>query len=145
MLHCHAKRKLSSPICKELEKGQKSQRSENIFLAGRWDGLDRFDRVRAVSAAAIWILYSGDKTSDEIRERLEGAALRVWPKAESWARQELWGTSLADDSAVVSDVWEESLQSVSRSLQRKTRLRPIRDLDSYLFGTFCHRLRRRIS
>lgn len=97
------------------------------------------------SAAAIWILRAGSKTSDELRERLEGAALRVWPKAEGWARQELWGTSLADDSAVISDVWEESLQSVLRSLQRKTPLRPIRDLDSYLFGTFCHRLRRRIT
>jgi DNA-directed RNA polymerase specialized sigma24 family protein len=99
----------------------------------------------AKSAAAIWILRTRSNASDEIRERLEGAALRVSPKAEAWARQELCGTRFADDSALISDVWEKSLQSVLRTLERKTRFRPIRDLDSYVFGIFCHRLRQRIA
>jgi DNA-directed RNA polymerase specialized sigma24 family protein len=99
----------------------------------------------AKSAAAIWILRARSNASDEIRERLEGAALRVSPKAEAWARQELRGTRFADDSALISDVWEKSLQSVLKTLERKTRFRPIRDLDSYVFGIFCHRLRQRIA
>jgi DNA-directed RNA polymerase specialized sigma24 family protein len=99
----------------------------------------------AKSAAAVWILRTGSNASDEIRERLEEVALRVFPRAEAWSRQELAGSSLADDSAVIWDVWEESLQSVLKTLQRKMRLRPISDLDSYLLGVFCHRLRRRLS
>lgn len=99
----------------------------------------------AKSTAAVWILRTGSDASNEIRERLEAVALRVFPRAEAWSRQELNGSPFADDSSVIWDAWEESLQSVLRTLQRKMRLRPIADLDSYVYGVFCHRLRRRIN
>lgn len=98
----------------------------------------------AKSASAVWILRSRGDTSDEIRGRLEAVALRLWPKAEAWAQRQMRESSVAEDSAVIWDVWEESLQSVLRTLERKTRLRPVRDLDSYVFGIFCHRMRQRI-
>jgi DNA-directed RNA polymerase specialized sigma24 family protein len=114
----------------------RGKKPEGTFLMGDEE---------AKSAAAIWILRTGSNTSDEIRERLEEAALRVSPKAEAWAAQELRGTRFADDSALISDTWEKTLQSVLKTLERKIRFRPIRDLDSYLFGVFCHRLRQRIA
>jgi hypothetical protein len=51
-------------------------------------------------------------------------------------------SSLANDSSVISEIWEASLQSALRSLKRAVRLRPVRDLDAYVFGLFQHRLKK---
>ena len=97
------------------------------------------------SAAAIWILRRKEKGSDDTRDSLMRAATRVWPKAEAHARKEMQNSSLADDSSVVSEIWEASLQSAFRSLTRAVRLRPVRDLDAYVFGIFRHRLKKRLA
>lgn len=99
----------------------------------------------ARSAAAIWILRGKEEVPDETRDRLMAAAARVWPKAEARARFEMRNSSLANDSSVISEIWEDSLQSALKSLKRPVRLRPVRDLDAYVFGIFQHRLRKRLA
>lgn len=101
------------------------------------------DDVR--SAAAIWLLRGKEEGPDETRDRLIATARRVWPKADAHARLEMRNSSLANDSSVVSEIWEASLQSALRSLRRPVRLRPVRDLDAYVFGIFQHRLRKRLA
>jgi DNA-directed RNA polymerase specialized sigma24 family protein len=96
-------------------------------------------------AAATWILGSHQERHDEARDKLMSAASRVWPKAEAFARLEMQDSSLAGDSSIVWDIWEASLQSVLKTLNRTMRVRPVEDLDAYLFGVFCHRLRRRLA
>jgi len=66
---------------------------------------------------------------------------RVWPKVETFARRELSGTSLAGETSLVWNIWEQTLLSLSNTLRSRLRLRLSRDLDSYLFGAFAHRLR----
>jgi hypothetical protein len=62
-------------------------------------------------------------------------------KVETFARRELSGSSLAGETSLVWDVWEQTLQSLSNTVRRRLRLRVIRDLDSYIFSAFAHRLR----
>jgi len=93
-------------------------------------------------SAAAWIVASGKKDPDETEQKLMAAALRVWPRAEAYARRELNDSGLGDETGLLRDVWEQTLQSVSKTLRRTFRLRPIRDLDSYVFGAFAHRLKR---
>jgi DNA-directed RNA polymerase specialized sigma24 family protein len=96
------------------------------------------------SAAAIWILRGKEEGPDETRDSLMAAATRVWPKAEAHARLEMQSSSLVDDSSVVSEIWEASLQSALKSLKDPVRLRPVHDLDAYVFGIFRHRLKKRL-
>jgi DNA-directed RNA polymerase specialized sigma24 family protein len=94
-------------------------------------------------AAAAWVLLSGKKDNlDETDQALQAVALRVWPRAEAYAKRELSAQGLADEMGLARDAWEHTLQSVSRTLHRTFRLRPILDLDSYVFGAFAHRLKR---
>ena len=93
-------------------------------------------------SAAAWIVVSGKKDPDETEQKLMAAALRVWPRAEAYARRELNDSGLGDETGLLRDVWEQTLQSVSKTLRRTFRFRPIRDLDSYVFGAFAHRLKR---
>ena len=97
------------------------------------------------NAAAAWILWrTGDKRNDTIEE-LEAAALRVWPQAQTYAKRELRGSHLPDDESVTWDVWERSLESARKSLKGRSRLRPVRNLDAYILGIFCHRLKKRLA
>ena len=89
----------------------------------------------------VWILDRGEAVPDDHDMRLRAAALRVWPKVETFARRELSGTSLAGETSLVWNIWEQTLLSLSNTLRKRLRLRLIRDLDSYLFGAFAHRLR----
>jgi len=93
-------------------------------------------------AAAAWIIVSGKKELDKNEQALMTAALRVWPRAEAYARRELHARGLGDETNIVRDVWEKTLQSVLTTLRRPFRLRRIQDLDSYVFGAFAHRLKR---
>jgi hypothetical protein len=92
------------------------------------------------SEAAVWIIDRGKKEADKIQKDLKAAALRVWPRAKAYGRRELHGTGLAQETGMISNAWEDALQSVEATL-RKFRLGWIRNLDSYIFGTFAHRLR----
>ena len=100
------------------------------------------DAKRDRDAAAAWVILSGKKDPDKAEQELMAAALRVWPRAEAYARRELHAKGLGDETGLVSDVWEQTLQSVSKTLHRTFRLRPILDLDSYIIGAFAHRLKR---
>ena len=94
-------------------------------------------------AAAAWVLLSGKKDNlDETDQALQAVALRVWPRAEAYARRELNAHGLGDETGLARDAWEQTLQSVSKTLHRTFRLRPIIDLDSYIFGAFAHRMKR---
>lgn len=96
-------------------------------------------------AAAAWIIASGRKELDKNEQALTTAALRVWPRAEAYAKRELYARGLGDETNIVRDVWEQTLQSVLKTLRRPFRLRRIQDLDSYVFGAFAHRLKRILS
>jgi DNA-directed RNA polymerase specialized sigma24 family protein len=89
----------------------------------------------------VWILDRGEAAPDDCDLRLRAAAVRVWPKVEAFARRELSDSSLAGETSLVWDVWEQTLQSLSNTLRKRLRLKLIRDLDSYVFGAFAHRLR----
>src|SRR5215470_14243957 len=89
----------------------------------------------------VWILDRNEAVPDDHDIRLRAAAVRVWPRVKALARRELSGTSLAGDVSVVWEIWEQTLESLSNTLRRRLRLRLIRDLDSYVFGAFAHRLR----
>ena len=89
----------------------------------------------------VWILDRGEAVPDDHDMRLRAAAVRVWPNVEAFAKRELSGSSLAGETSLVWDIWEQTLQSLSHTLRRRLRLRLIRDLDSYIFGAFAHRLR----
>jgi len=93
-------------------------------------------------SAAAWIVISGKKDPDETEQKLMAAALRVWPRAEAYARRELNDSGLGDETGLACDVWEQTLQSVLKTLHRTFRLTRIRDLDTYVFGAFAHRLKR---
>jgi DNA-directed RNA polymerase specialized sigma24 family protein len=94
------------------------------------------------SQAAVWIIAGREKDADKAQKNLMAAALRVWPRAEVYARRELYDSGLAEETSIILAAWEDALQSVQRSLQGKFRLRRIRNLDSYVFGAFAHRLKR---
>ena len=89
----------------------------------------------------VWILDRGEAVPDDHDMRLRAAAVRVWPNVEAFAKRELSGSSLAGETSLVWDIWEQTLQSLSHTLRRRLRLKLIRDLDSYIFGAFAHRLR----
>ena len=93
-------------------------------------------------SAAAWIVVSGKKDPDKTEQELMAAALRVWPRAEAYARRELNDSGLGDETGLARDVWEQTLQSVLKTLHRTFRLGQIRDLDTYVFGAFAHRLKR---
>ena len=91
--------------------------------------------------AAIWIIASG-REPDETEKALTAAALRLWPRAQAYARRALRDTSVAEESSIISTAWESALQSVLKSLRRRLQTGPVRDLDSYVFGAFMRRLKK---
>ena len=97
------------------------------------------------SEAAIWIIAGREGHPDKVEKDLRAAAMRVWPRAEAYARRELYDSGLGEETSVISGAWEDALQSVQRSLRRRLRLRPVRNLDSYIFGAFAHRLKQVLS
>jgi DNA-directed RNA polymerase specialized sigma24 family protein len=95
----------------------------------------------AKNAAAVWILDRAEAQGRPITEELRSAALRIWPQALAYAKRELQGSPLADDESAIWEVWESTLQAAVATLEKGFRLRPIRDLDAWLFGIFRRRLR----
>ena len=100
------------------------------------------DAKRERDAAAAWVILSGKREPDQGEEALRATALRVWPRAEAYARRELSTKGLGDETGLARDVWEQTLQSVSKTLHRTFPQGEIRDLDVYVFGAFAHRLKR---
>ena len=71
------------------------------------------------SEAAIWIIAGREKQPDKVEKNLKAAAMRVWPRAEAYARRELYDSGLGEETSVISGAWEDALQSVQRSLRRR--------------------------
>src|ERR1700686_1717311 len=91
-----------------------------------------------------WVLSGVSPRSDSAAEsELLKAARSAWPKALVHVRQVQSQNPFDDDGILVAEVWESVLQYVSRTLTRTNGMRgEIEDLETYLLGSFYHRLRR---
>ena len=70
-------------------------------------------------------------------------ASRLWPRVQAYARKELANKNPDENAALAAEVWENVLQSVSKTLRRRGRKASgIVDLEAYLFGAFLHRFNR---
>src|ERR1035438_6553159 len=75
--------------------------------------------------------------------KLITVAKRLWPRVQAHARKELPKWNPDDSLALATEIWEDVLVSVSKTLQRQNRsTSEIADLDAYLFGVFLHRFNR---
>ena len=73
-------------------------------------------------------------------ERLLDAARVAWPRVLSYARL----ADVADYECLATEVWEELLRSVLRTLRRFGHLHHVADLEAYLIGAFRHRFHREL-
>ena len=94
-----------------------------------------------------WILSnSSSKTKGQslrCDDDLIAVASRLWPRVQAHARKELANKNPDESSALAAEVWESVLQSVSKTLRRRTgKATGIVDLEAYLFGAFHHRFNR---
>lgn len=74
-------------------------------------------------------------------EQLLDAARIAWPNALSYARQ----TNAPDCDSIATEVWEELLRSVLRTMRRIGNLHHVSNLESYLIGAFHHRFQRALA
>lgn len=90
-----------------------------------------------------WILLGVEPRSDSTTEsELVKAARSAWPKALAHVRREQ-PHDRHDDAVLATEVWEDVLQSVSKTLGRMNGRRgAITDMEAYLLGTFYHRFNR---
>src|SRR5262249_36765265 len=126
-LACQQKRSIPRPwlatsvhfcvLTAETKKWQAFGNSK-IHLKGR----PAMARHEFQSEAAVWIIAGREREPDEVQKELVAVALRVWPRAEAYARRELHERGLADETTIILQAWEDALQSVQRSLRRKFRL-----------------------
>jgi DNA-directed RNA polymerase specialized sigma24 family protein len=73
-------------------------------------------------------------------ERLLDAARNAWPIVLSYARS----ASATDYEYLATEVWEELLRSVLRTMRRLGHLHHVTDLEAYLIGAFRHRFHREL-
>jgi len=99
---------------------------------------------------AEWVLFAGKQDSDRpplpVDEELVAAARKAWPHVLAHVRGRLRDKALGRErTALAAEIWERVLVSVDKTRRRNRDLRsPIRDLESYLIGTFHHRLNREL-
>ena len=94
-----------------------------------------------------WVLSnSSSKTKEQSLhsdDELIAVASRLWPRVQAHARKELANKNPDESAALAAEVWESVLQSVSKTLRRRTgKATGIVDLEAYLFGAFHHRFNR---
>jgi RNA polymerase sigma factor (sigma-70 family) len=76
-------------------------------------------------------------------DELITVASRLWPRVQAHARREFANKNSDDTVALAAEVWESVLQSVSKTLQRRSgQGSGIVDFEAYLFGAFHHRFNR---
>ena len=88
-----------------------------------------------------WVIAGPDdeaRNRSKSHERLLDAARIAWPNALSYARS----TDAPDCEYLATEVWEELLRSVLRTMRRLGNLRHVSNLESYLIGAFRHRFQR---
>jgi DNA-directed RNA polymerase specialized sigma24 family protein len=107
----------------------------------REKGAAKMSNDQGAENPEVWILDRGSGAQAEPEAELRAAAIRVWPRADAFAKKESAGSSLAGERSLILDVWEETLQSVSKRLRRRRFFKPLTDIDSYLFVAFAHKLK----
>ena len=98
-------------------------------------------------AGPEWIISSClSKASSDTnsQEELLLSARRVWPYVHAHARREFGDRGNDPENVTLAtEVWEEVLQSIARSLNSfRTSCTEIANMDSYLIGAFWHRFNR---
>jgi DNA-directed RNA polymerase specialized sigma24 family protein len=73
-------------------------------------------------------------------ERLLDAARNAWPSALSYALKE----DVPDRVCLATEIWEELLRSVLRTMRRLGDLHHVTNMESYLLGGFRHRFQREL-
>lgn len=100
---------------------------------------------------AEWVLFARkpDRAGPPlpVDEELLAAARKAWPHVLAHVRLRLLGKeSSRERKALAAEIWDRVLLSVDKTRRRNRDLRsPIRDLESYLIGTFHHRLNRELT
>lgn len=88
-----------------------------------------------------WVIAGPDDEAgnrSKSHERLLDAARSAWPNALSYARL----ADVPDSECLATEVWEELLRSVLRTMRRIGNLHHVTNLESYLIGAFRHRFQR---
>jgi DNA-directed RNA polymerase specialized sigma24 family protein len=88
-----------------------------------------------------WVIGGPDDEAgnrSKSHERLLDAARSAWPNVLSYARL----TDVPDCEYLATEVWEELLRSVLRTMRRLGNLHHVTNLESYLIGAFRHRFQR---
>ncbi len=88
-----------------------------------------------------WVIAGPDDEAgnrSKSHERLLDAARSAWPNALSYARL----ADVPDSECLATEVCEELLRSVLRTMRRIGNLHHVTNLESYLIGAFRHRFQR---
>jgi DNA-directed RNA polymerase specialized sigma24 family protein len=88
-----------------------------------------------------WVIAGPDDEAgnrSKSHERLLEAARTAWPAVLSYARL----ADVPDCECLATEVWEELLRSVVRTMCRLGNLHHVTNLESYLNGAFRHRFQR---
>jgi DNA-directed RNA polymerase specialized sigma24 family protein len=96
-----------------------------------------------------WAIFTSrrDKTGNSLPlpDELLAAARAAWPEILAQVRRERIDRPGTDKTSLAADIWEQVLQSVSKTLLRKRAARSrITNLQSYLIGAFRHRFNREL-
>ena len=94
-----------------------------------------------------WVLSSFTSNDPDTRYELDrlvaAARTPLAAKSKAHAMREQTHKGSDDAIATATDVWEDVLQSVAKTLLRLNgKASTVRDLDAYLFGVFHHRFNR---
>jgi len=85
-------------------------------------------------------IWPRDKSGNAIEQDLVDAAERNWARIEAYAKRH------EQDSARTANLLEATLLALSRAWKTNGRLmRPIRNLDNYLYSAFIRRLNRQLA
>jgi DNA-directed RNA polymerase specialized sigma24 family protein len=99
--------------------------------------------LQSPSLGPEWVITGPDdeaRKRSKSHERLLDAARVAWPRVLSYARL----TDVADNESLATEVWEELLRSVLRTMRRLGNLHHVTDLEAYLIGAFRHRFHREL-
>ena len=93
-----------------------------------------------------WVLSTFASDNPEIQNEISHltmTARHLWPRVRAHAVSEQRQKHPDEAIAMVTDVWEDVLHSVAKTILRANGRGPqVRDLDAYLFGAFHHRFNR---
>jgi DNA-directed RNA polymerase specialized sigma24 family protein len=90
-----------------------------------------------------WVIGPFDRElwrRSKCHERLLDAARKAWPSALSYAIKE----DVPDRICLATEIWEELLRSILRTMRRLGDLHHVTNLESYLLGGFRHRFHREL-